>query len=280
MSQKRNAVTCSTGIQCMLSSIYSEFLRFADDREVFCRKRAVQKRLLFSVLKEYGSRGRLGDVLTYVDPSEFGIVVIELTCAYLLAVLLEVRGLSIDLKRQIPGHKDERFEAFVDAAKESTGRGIATVTDECQPLRVNVFACQQKVRAAAKVYVLLHLNSNLLHVKRRIVRRETRMNRHVVRQKRHDAGLGENNGFFQELGAIPLVRAGHTPVPINHSRKGTMTGRNHEIGSYRPAIRAHKGAAVVHWTLIRDVVDGNTTAPLNSALLHIQGSAGVVLPVV
>ena len=151
----------------------------------------------------------MGDVFSAIHPGILGSKSIEFIRSDFLPIFLEGLRFLIDIEGDVAGHDDKGLESLFHAAEEATGGAVAAVSNIGKALGINVLARKKEVSTATEVHVLLHFYRDLLLVQRCAVFHKARMNGHVIRQKRDDPGVRQNDSFARRsLPGTALVPEG------------------------------------------------------------------------
>jgi len=95
----------------------------------------------------------------------------------------------------------------------------------------------------------------------------TRPRAYASGEKRDDADVRENDGFFKKFLAVEESRILPVPMPPKDGGKGTFPLRNDEI---------RRNTATLG-TGVRDIVDGDVPAMFHIDFLDIQRRLGIII---
>src|SRR6185295_4490189 len=166
LAQERKPVAAGLGVQRVRRVVEFELFRLAHDLCILPSYISGQKFLLSSELHEDNRGRRMRNKLARIKPRVLRYERVEFLGAYLVPISFVVACAQVDFIRQPAGHQHKRFEAPLQAGKESANHRIVTVADVCDALRVYILARGQQIHAATHVHNLLNEIIGLLIVER------------------------------------------------------------------------------------------------------------------
>src|SRR6266550_1331106 len=161
----------------------------------------------------------------------------------------------------------KRFEALVNSAEKPTDAGVVTMTNICQPLWIDIVACEQQIGSAPHIHNLLNQVCDLLLVQRRFVFYVPRARNWTIGEQRNDAGVRQRDRFLQKFFTIPKFGVLPVPVPPNDRGKRSLAVGKNKISRHASAFRAGIG----------DVMNSNATTLLNASFSDLKRRLAVVV---
>src|SRR5438128_714842 len=141
------------------------------------------------------------------------------------------------------------------------------MTNICQPLWIDIVACEQQIGSSPHIHNLLNQVCDLLLVQRRFVFYEPRARNWTIGEQRNDAGVRQSDRFLQKF--FTIAEFGVLPIPVppdDRGKRSLAVGKN-KISRHASAFRAGIG----------DVTNGNATVLFNASFSDIDRCVLVVV---